>query len=292
MRKGDRIWLGFLALAVLGMFVWQRLATSEAVYQGKTAHSWVIELLHWDGQSDSPIVQAFAEMGTNALPAIRKVMLQETKSEKILRWINTKQSKIVFRLPFHRDDPNYADRSELTSKLFRTLGLVGLPTIVLLLNEPDTANLAVNFMRPLGCDALPSLTQACSNASLQVRLMAIWGLGVIGPRCTNSEAVISALITRLSDEDWRGRYNSIAALRKLLQSPELVVPSLKNGLKSDRAEIRALTARTLGDFGPAARVAIPWLVESSRDTDAEVSLSISNALKAIESTVVQRAGTE
>jgi len=283
MRKLRHRFLALLLLlTTLIMFAWQKQFAPQGTYQGKTARQWLTELKSWDGKSDAPLVQAFAKMGTNALPVFRKVMLEQTYSERVLGWLNEKQHTINFRIPFGLDKPTFTKRSELASGLFQALGRAGLPMLDSLLNDPVTANNAVSFMRPLGCDALPSLAHGSFNADLQARLMSIWGLGVIGRECENSDIVIPTLIKCLDDEDWRARYNAISALQKLHRSPYLVVRALKMRLKDKKAQVRALTAGTLGDFGENAKSAIPWLVTSLKDPDDEVSRCASNALAAIQ----------
>jgi len=137
------------------------------------------------------------------------------------------------------------------------------PELIAALNDRDPEIRAASAwaLGVLGAAAEPSvpgLAHALRDEQEPVRTAAANALGSLGAR---SRSAASALFAAL-DDPWA---NVRAAAARALASLELTaesVPSLAKALGSPDAYVRAFAAWSLGNLGPAAREAVPALVEA------------------------------
>ena len=74
MGKKRGLLLAVLFVALLGGMVWMLSAPTEPVYQGKPLTAWLNEYNGFSGDTNQAAYVAFREMGTNAIPALLRVI--------------------------------------------------------------------------------------------------------------------------------------------------------------------------------------------------------------------------
>ena len=140
-----------------------------------------------------------------------------------------------------------------------TLSEIGVPTarvvpaLISTLADPDENIRVVGsvILQRLGEPAVPSLIDALSAESAEIRLNAAYALGEIG---TPLDTILPALIRTLTDPEWNVRRLVVRAL-VTIGAPAL--DSLIPALHSEDPDLRRMAARALSDIGtPEARRAI------------------------------------
>ena len=165
---------------------------------------------------------------------------------------------------------------------------------------------------------IPALTEALNDSDVGVQLYAAQSLGSFGGRATNA---IPALLVNFAAKDYRTRQSAVAALSKispeitakevvpvlfrqledpsgyhnevlidLLQlklnlKPDVMIPHLVKVLgESDGNDksVQMNAIRGLGEYGPAAKAAVPNLIPLLADENYFVRQDATNALDKIE----------
>jgi len=112
-------------------------------------------------------------------------------------------------------------------------------------------------------DAIPALTEALTDESVDVRRTAAMALERIGPA---AKSAIPALITTLKGDDEEMRSLALRCLTDIGPEEDCVL-LLVELLRDKSPRVRKLAAWTLGSVGPGARVAVPALVEALADDE-------------------------
>src|SRR5712691_7891424 len=99
MGKKLGILLAVLFVALLGGLVWMLSRPTEPAYQGKPLSTWLTNLYGWGGDTNHPAFVAFREMGTNAIPALLKIMESgDPPLQRMILELNRRQSLVHFPL--------------------------------------------------------------------------------------------------------------------------------------------------------------------------------------------------
>ncbi len=130
--------------------------------------------------------------------------------------------------------------------------------------DPKSRRRAVAALGNLGPAALPSLTQALSDADAEVRLSAAKGLGRLGPA---GQPALPALIGAMKDRSGIVRRVAAIALGAIRQPTPEVVETLIRALADQDAAVVDNAAHSLLDLGPAV---LPALSRALKDPDAAV----------------------
>jgi HEAT repeat protein len=120
--------------------------------------------------------------------------------------------------------------------------------------------------------ALPALAAGLRDPSWEVRLHCSEALKRLGPR---ARYAAPALASALGDEYAAVRHNAKAALASI-GAP--AVPALLRELKEGREGARFATAGVFGALGPAAKQAVPALLDTARSDVPDVRLEAAHAL--------------
>jgi HEAT repeat protein len=200
----------------------------------------------------------------------------------------------------------------------QTLGRLGapaVPALVPLLRHADAAvrNVACQALTtagPVAKDAVPALTDLLKDNDLNVRRMAVSALSRVGPA---ARSAAPALVELARDKkDLSLRLMSLSALRQVHADARLVLPLAREAIKDDNAGVksqglelllqadpknkdvlplvlemlqapatRQSAVGLLGRLGPAAREAVPDLVDLLKGGDQNLRMQALHALSGI-----------
>src|SRR5713226_3480304 len=105
MGKKRGILLAVLFVALLGGMVWILSPPAEPAYQGKPLSAWLNEYNGMPGDINQTALVAIREMGTNAIPALLKIIkADDPPFQRMMSELNRKQSMVHFpvREPWQR----------------------------------------------------------------------------------------------------------------------------------------------------------------------------------------------
>lgn len=140
--------------------------------------------------------------------------------------------------------------------------------------------------------AIPALIEALDCEKGMYRMEAIRALMAMMPETKkHGHEIVPVLVKRLDDREPEALYWAIIALGGFGPDASPAVPSLIARLassgptgtyKTSSADIRRVSARALGEIGPAAREALPALREALNDSHPWVRDEAEKAISAIE----------
>jgi len=197
------------------------------------------------------------------------------------------------------DDPD--DRVRYLSVFaIRCLGPVAheaLPRVIKSLNDPeftvqDDAVAALGTIRADPEHVVPILLDfLAKNPSDQIlRQDTMVALGQFG---TNADSAVPVLLVCLRDPDSNMRNTATRALGDIHSQPGLVVIALANNLAFEREKsVNNFynTLAALDQYGPAARSAVPILLQFAGDADPDVHRFVISLLKKIDPDAAVKAG--
>jgi HEAT repeat protein len=165
--------------------------------------------------------------------------------------------------------------AEEGAEVFRTLAQIGpasVPQLARALEDgpPQVRKLAawaLGIIGPEARAALPQLEQALKDKSAQVRFLAAYALGEMGPLAREATP---ALARRLRDPDPAVRARAAEALREIGTD---AVPALTDLLKDPQPEARLGAVWALALLGPKAKPAVPALGQFVAGGDAKVRVA-------------------
>jgi HEAT repeats len=286
MRKRLQVTVAVLLVALAGMVAWQvmRPHQREPLYQGKRLSVWL-------RQYDAPMVGSSAQrrivngslwpktkarmtaehavhqIGTNAIPALLD-MLRKTNSPS-------------FRMLFGLWGRSITRISYLPAPVRYPSWYLNHATI---LNYE--ARLGFEILGADARQAMPELRTICEqNISSDSQNQAAQALEVIATRLR-----IPLFMRDVFSTNEAVRYQAVKGLCMVRVEPETVVPALSKSLADNDWLVRSRAAGGLGDFGEAARQAVPSLVELLTDPKQPVREAATNALKQIDPEAAGKAG--
>lgn len=181
---------------------------------------------------------------------------------------------------------NKGDLYGETDKKLDDMGANGIPTYVDALTGGgiDSRKLACIKLANLGPAAAPAtaaLAVALDDEDASVRANAASVLSILPQPPANLVAKLTETLNDKSADMWHSM--SIVALSNLGTVASDAVPSLAPFLKSDDAELRRDTVRTLKLIGPAAKDLLPDIQELVNDENEDVSAVAKEAVAFLES---------
>jgi HEAT repeat protein len=196
---------------------------AETVCQGKPLSVWLneIDVNAYPADTNQAAFVAFREMGTNAIPALLKIIKSDDPPfQRMILKLNRMQSLVHFPL---RD--TLAQRWAACSALY-AMGAnakPAFPALTNLLFDPTSSYPSAMALAGMGSEGLPPLIAAVTNQNASIRDSAAGGLGWAR---SDLNIVVPALIGRLSDQHMWVHYTGMEALCQLHAEPELAVPAL------------------------------------------------------------------
>ena len=143
-----------------------------------------------------------------------------------------------------------------------------IPALIIAADSPNTrlklaavrALAAVHSTQSDGV-ALQKLRGLLIETNAAIRIEAIESLGTMGSAARDAVPDLLALVH--GDDNEIVRFVAEQGLGSIVESAETVVPSLCEALKDPSSSVRMEAVNALGKFGPAARSAVPALIETA-----------------------------
>src|SRR5260370_2105057 len=273
MGKKRGILLAVLFVALLGGLVWVPCRASEPVYQGKPLSAWLKDLYpEWKEDVSPHAVVAFREMGTNAIPALLKIIQSyDSPFDRMILEPGRMQSLVHFPL-VEKWHQRASERSHQRLAATLAISAIGtnakpvLPALTNLLFHTNT-HFFSGALAGMGPEGLSALIAALTNQNADIRLSAAMGLKWAR---SDLNLVVPALIARLSDQDRMVHFTAVLELGQLHAEPGLAVPALMEDFPGNDPELRSLILEALGRFEINGKSAVPMLLEPLSDNDRPV----------------------
>ena len=285
------------AIAVAAFFA---LRPRELVYQGKSVSAWIADLGSNDRQRIERAHKTLVALGEPAMPYLAKT-------------IETKESK------FHSYYLQFWSSSKLPQSLQRLL-----PTPISHLHQARVNGVGVlGQMGPKASPAVSTLVRALGDADEGMRMMAAEALGKIGPEARpaipalvnmlkESESFLRETATRslirigdptgqaiepltalLNDKNNEmTRISAAIALWLLEGKSQPTLDLLRKNVDPIDWRTRLFTAGFLGEFGGAAKVSVPALLELLHDEHEAVREHAVEALRKIDPAAAEKASVK
>ena len=126
----------------------------------------------------------------------------------------------------------------------------------------------LDYLRPTQPAAIAALVHTMAEDQPDLRMLATAALGDIGPAAAEA---IPALITALQDEYHMVRRDALLALGQMEEAANSLIPHFVEGLSDPHPRVRGIAASMLGRLGPP-ETAIPILISMlSKDVAIEPS---------------------
>ena len=139
---------------------------------------------------------------------------------------------------------------------------------------------ALGLLKPVPREALAPLAVTLRDPEVDVRTNAVYTLTRLGQQPNGGPAVTPALLGALKDPEPGVRKVAAAAFRSMEAPPRVAINALVETLRDTNAEVRAEAAFGLMGFhSPPAREAVPALSASfAQDPDRQVRVNAARAL--------------
>lgn len=214
MRRGKRLFLAIILLAVVCLVAARAFRTRGPHYRGRSLSSWTERLGSSLGEPNPEAEEAIRGIGTNALPYLLKWITQPSESHPFRAAVD----RTVFRLPdfpgngrilnWARQDPeeNLADGAALAIGALGTNAQAVVPELFRLMNSPgsDTNLVSSRCYSALAyChtdSAMPMYLAQLANTNAPNRKDAAFLIACC-PLETNADLAITALVHYLKDGD-------------------------------------------------------------------------------------------
>jgi HEAT repeat protein len=287
MGKKRGFLLAVLSAALAGGVVWMLSRPSEPVIQGKPLRAWLSEFTGNPGDTNQAAFVAFREMGTNAIPALLKIMeSDDSPFQRMILQLNRMQSLVHFPVR------STWWRRWAASFALHAMGAnakPAFPTLTNLLFRTNSESLSAIALAGMGSEGLPPLLAALTSENKRIQHSAIWGLCY---EQSDLNIVVPVLIARLNDQDKAVHRLAVIALGTLHAEPGLAVPALMKEFPGNDPLLRPWIMIEIGQFGTNASVAVPMLLEALSDNDQKVRDEAASALKKIDPAAAAKAGVK
>ncbi len=177
----------------------------------------------------------------------------------------------------------------------RDMGTEAAPAVPILVEALQHSNtevrenglMALNRLGSRARQAIPSVMKLVSDSSETIRWQAIEALSSMG---AESDEAIRVFARALEDEgeERRVRASAAAALGRTERAPKAALPELirciqiyepeEKNRNSSQSEAREWAARAIGNIGPEASVAVPYLIPLLSDENDYVRSNAAEAL--------------
>jgi HEAT repeat protein len=192
---------------------------------------------------------------------------------------------------------NYWEYANTLAFLVRTGGPAAGPCIAEGVKHPNhevrmaASNLLLQIPAEHYRPALGFLIEGLKDGHYFVRARCARAILALAPDAKSAVPGLLQLIKDNLHDDWEGRSYAAVALGTMGVRNETTLPALREGLEQKPyKEPRLLSARFLGEMGPAAKAAVPTLVAAAKDPDGEVARAAADALRKVAPDEAAKAG--
>jgi HEAT repeat protein len=274
----------FIALAVVGSCLFAAILAAQffgavSKFQGRTMEKWALQLGAPSPQAREQAASVIRAAGTNAVPELLKLL---NKHDSVLR---KRMWQMVNKLPQRLRDATFLnaqfpDALDIKCAAARGLGLLGpqaaaaVPALGQAMHS-TTARLRLDAARALGQigDAgLPELLNGLSDKDINVRYVAVHGLG---EACSNTNLATLALLKITADSEPALSVVAGGSLRKLGTN---IVPLLVHDLEQGDAENRLRAAKVVSALRLPRQMVLPSLLTMAHDENPRCRVEAVRAL--------------
>src|SRR5260370_1816000 len=196
MGKKRGLTLAFLFVALTGGLVWMISRQAEPAYQGKPLSAWLAEFNGGPGDTNQAAFVAFRELGTNAIPALLRIIeSKDPPFQRLILALNRMQSLVHFPA---REPWSLKWAASCALYALGTNAKPAFPALTNLLLRTNAAIYRAISLAGMGSEGVPPLIAALTNQSPFIRSRAAFGLSW---ERSDLNVVVPALIARLSDPD-------------------------------------------------------------------------------------------
>jgi hypothetical protein len=275
MAKWATIVLAVLAVALVGVIVWQVAQRHDPVYQGKPLSSFIKAYAKSQALYEASPSSEAARAASKARSQL-EAALRQSKSNALLlllRSLRAKDSPLKVKLMTALQRQHTINVEYIPAPFWNAAALEGLQSLY--------ANAA---------SAVPALLEfAHDNVSSKARAEAISTFSCIGP---SAREAVPSLLQWATNADSEVRRRVFEALQRVEPEPSQVLPTLTNALHDPDREVQERAAGILCGFKENARPAVPALIdyfmwlddqgEHSPDTYQTQRRMISSTIQAID----------
>lgn len=299
MKGRRRFALGLVLGLVAGAIGYFYLRPSEPVYQGKRVSDWIADLGSNDSELIGPAHRALVEMGETAVPHLIRTV---EKRQSILHswylkiWSSRMLPEFVrLRIPAPISHVQLA-RFNSVSVLSRMGAKANraVPVLMRALKEKDRsmrmiATQGLGMIGPDARPAIPALVNMLKEYEPYVRQSATHALMQIGDPTGKAIEPLTALLNNKTNNT---RVSAAVALWLLEGQSQPTLDLLHQNVQPQDWPTRFFTAHTLGEFGNAAKEAVPALLELLHDEHQAVREHAAEALKKIDPATAEKVGVK
>jgi hypothetical protein len=262
MSRGRKLaLLGVVLPAILAWSSFFLRTNPEPTYQGKPVEYWLNSYLMGNGQN-AEAEAAFGSIGAAAVPFIfRAVKRSDSTFQHVNMWL--------------RRNPYVPDIfKEYLPQPRQNIGQFFY-----------SFQLRRGIFRAIGSSCVPHLMRGLQDRNADVWLISLRELGAFPSSRKYADQIVAALISGLANSKATVRVYAAMALEDWQPQSHAAIPALIGALsdtdrdrRSPYVAVRAMAARTLGNFGSKAELAVPKLVSLLHDGNPGVSSSAAIAL--------------
>jgi hypothetical protein len=255
--KATRIFI-LIALVLTFGSVILLLFPREPHYQGRSLSSWLQQ------SYDTPLMEtqrlAEAQSAVRAIGAKKSLpvllKLVETKEDPVSTWLIGQREKLRIDFLHWRSAEEWQQLGIAGFEALDTNAAPAVAELTKLLNDKEHAFVAVRCLVAVGPPAEPSVSQALTNQSVEVRYFATQQFAWM---TDNDEVYLAKMRECLEDPAGSVRFAAVQGIGLQTQAPELAIPLLREALRDKQDTVASWAAKFLTDFGTNALRAFPDL---------------------------------
>lgn len=272
------IGLGLLLAFALGRRFTQSPSTPEVIYEGRSVSAWALDLISPSAATRKTATETIAQLNSNAVPALVRLLRTPdpvlARAARAVSWRlpNRHRGGIVRLLnPFEAPANRTAAAQALL--IMSPHAQSALPALSNAVHWDGTASWhAALALARLGEPGTAALVAALSNAPPAQRGYVCYALSTKGEAASNA---IPALLRVLQTDTPEVAEKAAQALSNMRS---LAVPELASTLEHPNVQVRISAIRALSAMGPAARDALPQLLQQARAQPAAIRAAAVEAL--------------
>ncbi len=263
----------FFAILGVGYYLFIASLAGPKV-QGKTVVKWTEDLASRDESIRKAAKEVMKQRASEFLPALLTLMTMEDSAEK-QKWAT------VFHVEY---TPSYAGRLS-ASRAFAVIGSAAAPVIpqlIPLLNNTNSSIDAANALAAIGKESVQPLINRMGTGDSFGKGMAAAAISKIKPE--DAAPAIDPLIKLTKDSDVNAQEWAAKALGNIALKPEICLPVLIGLLDSKSVPVVNAAISGLGNYGTAAKEALPKIEPFTKSRVDDLKSAAMNAVAKINGT--------
>jgi HEAT repeat protein len=253
--KGIFIFIA-LVLALGGVIL--LLFPREPHYQGRSLSSWLQQCYDTPLNETQRLSEAQAAVRAigekKSVPVLLKLV--ETKEDPVSTWLLGQREKLRIDFLHWRSAEDWQQLGIAGFEALETNAAPAVAELTELLKDKEHAFVAVRCLVAIGPPAEPSVSQALTNQSVQVRYFATQQFAWV---TDNDEVYLSKMRECLEDPDGSVRFAAVQGIGLQTQAPDLAITLLLEALRDKQDTVASWAAKFLANFGTNAMRAFPDL---------------------------------